>query len=89
MKQQTAVEWLIEQFKDYDFTPASNNEEYVIIMPQWIFNAKRDEAKEMEKQQMIDAVKYGYNGHKIGHYTPNFREQQELFEQYYNETFKK
>lgn len=28
---QTSIEWLIEQFKEYDFTPASNNEEYVII----------------------------------------------------------
>ena len=46
---QTAVEWLIEQFKDYDCTPSSNNEEYVIVMPKWIFNAKKDEAKQMDK----------------------------------------
>lgn len=62
---QTAVEWLIEQFKDYDCTPASNNEEYVIVIPQWIFNAKRDEALEMEKQEQdnISAQRYmdGYN----------------------------
>ena len=58
---QTAVEWFIEQIKDYDHTPASNNEEYVIIMPQWIFNAKRDEALEREKQEMADAYEEGYN----------------------------
>ena len=58
---QTAVEWLIDQIKDYDHTPASNNEEYVIIMPQWIFNAKRDVALEMEKQQIDDAYGDGYN----------------------------
>ena len=52
---QTAVEWIIEQFKDYDCTPASNNDEYVIVIPQWIFHAKRNEALEMEKQQIIDA----------------------------------
>jgi hypothetical protein len=40
---------------------------------------------EMEKQQIIDACKRGY---KRNSFTPNFREQQELFEQYYNETFK-
>ena len=47
----TAVEWFIEQIKEYDFTPPSNNEEYVIVMPKWIFDAKRDEAKEMESDR--------------------------------------
>ena len=47
----TSIEWLIEQFKEYDFTPASNNEEYVIIMPCWIFDSKIDEAKEMHKTE--------------------------------------
>ena len=58
---QTGVEWLIEQFKDYDCTPASNNDEYVIVMPQWIFNAKRDEALEMEanKEYEIKAFWFG------------------------------
>ena len=39
---------------------------------------------EKEKEQIIDAVKYGY---KKDYYTPNFREQQELFEQYYEQTY--
>jgi hypothetical protein len=56
--QQTAVDWFIEQIKEYDFTPPSNNEEYVIVMPQWIFNAKRDEALEMERLQLIGAQSY-------------------------------
>ena len=46
----TSIEWFIEQIKEYDFAPPSNNEEYVIVMPKWIFNAKRDQALEMEKQ---------------------------------------
>jgi hypothetical protein len=75
---QTAVEWLVEQLKEYDFTPASNNEEYVIIMPQWIFNAKRYEAKAMEKEQMIEAYKYG-----------NLSDVYFKPEQYYNETYGK
>lgn len=58
---QTAIEWFIEQIKDYDHTPASNNDEYVIIMPQWIFNAKRDEAIEREKQEIETAYEEGYN----------------------------
>jgi hypothetical protein len=47
----TSIEWLIEQIKEYDFTPPSNNEEYVILMTKWIFDAKIDEAKEMHKSE--------------------------------------
>ena len=52
---QSSIEWLIDQIKEYDFTPPSNNEEYVIVMPKWIFDAKRDESLEMHKQEIIDA----------------------------------
>lgn len=87
MKQQTAVEWLVEQLKDYDFTPPSNNEEYVIVMPKWIFNAKRERALEMEKQQIIDftdsyilkCLSCNYDGDPI-----SLKET----EQYYKETYK-
>jgi len=48
---QTSIEWFIEQIKEYDCTPPSNNEQYVIVMPSWIFDAKKEEAKEMESQQ--------------------------------------
>jgi hypothetical protein len=78
---QTAVQWLIEQFKDYDCTPASNNDEYVIVIPQWIFNAKRDEALGMEKQQIIDAFCEGSDDGFYG-----FGD--DRAEQYYNETYK-
>jgi hypothetical protein len=44
-----------------------------------------EQAKEMEKEQIMNAYKRGY---KRDSFTPNFREQEELFEQYYNETFK-
>jgi beta-phosphoglucomutase-like phosphatase (HAD superfamily) len=49
----TSIEWLIEQIKEYDFTPPSNNEEYVILMTKWIFDAKIDEAKELHKAERI------------------------------------
>ena len=78
---QTAVEWIIEQFKDYDHTPASNNDEYVIIIPQWIFNAKRDEALEMERNQILDAFTKGADDGYDGIYDSNR-------EQYYNEKYK-
>ena len=43
-----------------------------------------EQAKAMHKEEIIVSVKYGFNKE---YYTPNYREQQELFEQYYNETF--
>jgi hypothetical protein len=65
MKTQTAVEWLIEQLK-------INN--YISDNAHWLV----DDAKEMEKQQIIEArVK-----------KPLESEWLEA-EQYYNETFKK
>lgn len=38
------------------------------------------QAKAMHKEEIIKAVKYGYNKE---YFTPNFRDQEELFEQYY------
>lgn len=79
----TSIEWLIDQLKEYDFTPPSNNEEYVIIMPKWIFDAKRDEAEEMHKQEIINAVGVGSQfdrGYLYGYH--------DKAEQYYEETFK-
>jgi hypothetical protein len=88
---QTSIEWLVEQFKDYDCTPVSNNDEYVIVMPQWIFNAKRDEALEMHKQEILNAFSEGasdgFNGKFDCYYfnSPLVSNR----EKYYQETFKK
>ena len=74
----TSIEWLIEQIKEYDFTPPSNNEEYVIVMPKWIFDAKRDEALKMHKQEIIDA------------YNKSFKLRDKPYstaDKYYQETF--
>jgi hypothetical protein len=56
---QTTVEWLLEKL-----TETHTNAEWKAIIKQ---------AKEMEKQQIIDAYALGYD---------------ELGEQYYNKTFK-
>jgi hypothetical protein len=60
---QTTVEWLLEKL-----TETHTNDEWKAIIKQ---------AKEMEKQQIIDAYKYG-NQSDV-YFKP---------EQYYNETFK-
>ncbi len=78
-KQMTAgmqfLGWYNKYVKEYGCPPSDYDVNYF-----WKHNYF-----EMERQQIIDACKRGY---KRDSFTPNFREQQELFEQYYNETFK-
>ena len=59
----TAVEWLVNVVQS-------------CIAPNFIPKEIVKQAKEMEKQQIIDAYKEGVDGTKLA-------------EQYYNETFKK
>jgi hypothetical protein len=73
---QTAVEWLVEQLKEYKHL--SYNEQY------WIFK----QAKEMEKEQIINSFNQGYTQCSIEDLKPTSRKRYEDAEQYYNETFK-
>jgi hypothetical protein len=66
-KQQSAVEFLVEELSRQ--TPLYTKKEII------------EQAKEMEKQQIIDAVKWYMN-------TEGMINQDELAEDYYNETFK-
>jgi hypothetical protein len=58
---QTSVEWLAEQIKEYDYAPITNTDEYAIVIPVWIFKDKLNQAKAMEKEQMISAMIYTFN----------------------------
>jgi hypothetical protein len=71
MKQQTAVEWLTEKLRIEFGLVFSNN-----IL---------DEAKEMEKQQIVDAYNIGFI-YPIKFDFKNNKSQDA--EQYYNETFR-
>ena len=62
MKNQTAVDWLKEQLKENMLTPAKELDKLI------------EQAKAMEKQQIIDAVEYS-----------SFDDG----EDYYNQTYKK
>jgi len=67
MKKQTAVEWLISQLNKKGFAQVVTDEEI-------------DQAKEMERQQIIDAYVDG---------RCHYRDKKIISaEQYYNETFK-
>ena len=75
-KQQTAVEWLVEQFKEYDFADVKDTENYIIKMQSFVLTEKLDKAKEMHKQEIINSFFEGaYGGDNISG------------EQYYNETY--
>jgi spore coat polysaccharide biosynthesis protein SpsF (cytidylyltransferase family) len=64
-KQQTAVEWLLDRIEDVDNSPE-------------IWELIKDKAKEMEKQQIIDAYEKG-DKYKL----------EISGEQHYNQTFNK
>lgn len=77
----TAVEWLVEQLnQSIGLTKFVNNcdEDYISGILGII-----EQAKEMEKQQIIDAVKS--TDYIIG---ATDKESEEFAQQYYNETFK-
>jgi hypothetical protein len=54
---QTAVEWLVEQIKEYDFSPRDNT--YLIEIPSWIFKEKIEQANAMHKQEIINTYRDG------------------------------
>ena len=70
MKQITAVEWLINQIKEDQSIKAKS-------MGEW--NTVFEQAKEMEKEQIIDAIDYAYFDEDGNQMTG---------EEYYNETYK-
>jgi hypothetical protein len=75
---QTAVEWLQKQLKDVKYNPLEKNG--YSIAEERLFN----QAKEMEKEQIIDAFGVGCQVEStrlIGY--------QGMAKQYYNETFNK
>jgi hypothetical protein len=79
---QTAVEWLEEQLREYDFSPRDNT--YLIEIPSWIWTEKVEQAKEMEKQQHQETFKQSRQA-KI--FEKDMPPVWESWEQYYNETY--
>ena len=44
---QTAVEWLVEQLKEYDFADIKDQENYIIKIQSWVLAEKIQQAKAM------------------------------------------
>jgi hypothetical protein len=59
---QTAVDYLIEQFIEYDFSNRENT--YLIEIPSWIFKEKIEKARALMEEQIKDAYGDGLNPHR-------------------------
>lgn len=78
----TAVEWLIEQLKEYDWADIKDSQNWIIKIDALILTAKVEQAKAMEKEQMIKFANECLKNYLSvkGYKTP---------EQYYNETYER
>lgn len=77
IKQQTAVEWLVEQVEQISNNKNLSKQEYIDL-----YNKAIEQAKEMEKKQIMDAHNQGYadgyrdNGNSpIDYFTETFNKQ--------------
>lgn len=77
---QTAVEWFVEQLKEYDFAHIKDDENYIIKLPAWVLAEKQQQAKAMEKEQQKIFFDCGRQFQLIGEGT---------FSQVHNEIFNK
>jgi hypothetical protein len=75
---QTAVEWLAEQINGLDTAVSLN-----------YFKQKVEQAKEMEKQQIINASNESYLNSELIKRSVKNKKVFSVGEQYYNETFNK
>jgi hypothetical protein len=78
-KQLTAVEWLVEQVEQISNNKNLSKQEYIDL-----YNKAIEQAKEMEKKQIMDAHKEGCFDNILDEKTDKVRA-----EQYYSETFNK
>lgn len=76
-KKPSSIEWLVDQFKEYDFS--EDDGMYLIKIPSWLLAEKEEKAKAMHKEEIEDAVNFGDEHGQITTYL--------TVEKYYNETF--
>jgi len=88
---QTAVEWLVEQLRQFAFDPNHHLGLGDIRLTQGQIDELQEQAKEMEKQQKINAYNQGYRDGEIDAHNPtNISKDISEFsnaENYYNETY--
>jgi hypothetical protein len=62
----TAVKWLAEQLKEYDFADIKDNENYIIKIPAWVLAEKEEQAKQIEKEREFQFFKAGQDSMEEG-----------------------
>ena len=87
-KQQTAVEWLVEQFKEYDFADVKDTENYIIKMQSFVLTEKLEQAQEMHRQQAINLY-YEYERYVIMNQSDEMITESSVmtFGQFYKQTY--
>jgi hypothetical protein len=50
MAQQTPIEWLVNQLKEYDFADITDQENYIIKIQSWVLTEKIEQAKQIDKK---------------------------------------
>jgi len=71
----TSIEWLIQEIQ------TKHDKSFIEF-----YGAEIEQAKEMHKQEIIDAFRKGFNR---DYFSSNFQDQKEFAEQYYSETYNK
>ena len=78
-KKPSSIEWLVDQFKEYDFSEEDGM--YLIKIPSWLLAEKEEKAKAMHKEEIITTWHKGYDN-----LSPMIDEDN-CGDKYYNETF--
>ena len=84
-KKPSSIEWLVDQFKEYDFSEEDGM--YLIKIPSWLLAEKEEQAKAMHKEEIESAIIYAEREHNIlGNVWPT-QTVLDKADDYYNETF--
>ena len=85
-KKPSSIEWLVDQFKEYDFSEEDGM--YLIKIPSWLLAEKEEKAKAMHKEEVESAWVIGCdNGYDKACDNITWDEMDNNKYNYYNETF--
>ena len=85
-KKPSSIEWLVDQFKEYDFSEEDGM--YLIKIPSWLLTEKEEKAKAMHKEEVERFNKFLNDEQKLGIADLKTIERiQWYYNTYFNETF--
>jgi hypothetical protein len=81
-KKPSSIEWLVDQFKEYDFSEEDGM--YLIKITSWLLAEKEEQAKAMHKKEVKESYREGRSDQQSARNQSFYHRNAE---QYYNETF--